>query len=117
MRFTRGAIESNPYELHALGVDPADLAFVDPAEFRYRLDRLHKVAKYLGRPVHDLYVLEYFWAAEQGGPYEHGHDGPMENHQLFAHLHFAHGVRQDWAHCNIRREHQRLHDTKGEHGA
>ncbi len=96
------------YEMHALGVDPADLAFVDTREYSLRLERLHEVAREVGKAVGDLTVLEAFWSREHGGPYDHGHDYRLEMYQLLAHMRYAHGHEPALG-VSTAREHDRLH--------
>lgn len=59
------------------------------------LERLHaelrQVAARIGKPVGDPEVAEAHRAAAHGGPYAHGHEFPLDDYQLVAHLRHAHG--------------------------
>lgn len=96
------------YEMHALGIDPADAGLIDTREYSRRLDRLHQVAADIGKAVGDLTVLEAFWGREFGVGYQHGHDYRLEMYQLRAHLKYAHGHEPTLG-VSTAREHDRLH--------
>lgn len=96
-------------QAYALGLDPTDEPVVTTAHLSDRLTKLREVARSVGKAVGDLTVMEAFWAEENGGPYEHGHHLRLENYQLFAHLHYAHGVPGDRTIVNVHAEHDRLH--------
>lgn len=96
------------YEITALGLDPGDIGFLDTRQYSAKLDRLHAVAQRVGKAVGDLTVLEAFWADEQGGPYDHGHQFPLETYQLMAHIGYAHGHAVSPGQ-SVARLHDRLH--------
>jgi hypothetical protein len=78
----------------AIGLDPADAAFVDTRQYSDRLARLHELARSVGKAVGDVTVLEAYWGEQNGSPYEHGHQFRLEPYQLRAHLRYAHGVSE-----------------------
>lgn len=68
-----------------------EIADSDSRDVSERLDRLHDVARRIGKAVGDPTVAEAFAAEERGGPYPHSHHLRMETYQLLAHLEYAHG--------------------------
>lgn len=68
-----------------------EIADTDTREMSERLDRLHDVARRIGKAVGDPMVAEAYAAEEHGGPYPHSHHLRMEIYQLLAHLKYAHG--------------------------
>lgn len=88
-------------EADALGAAP------DTRYLSERLAALRAVAQRVGKPIGDPEVTEAFRAAEQGGPYPHTHDLPLETYQLLHHLCHAHGL--DWVDIGARAVHAELH--------
>lgn len=96
----------------ALGITQDEARERSTVQLSRRLARLREVAATVGKGVGDPTVHEAFAADEHGGPYTHQHHHRLDDYQLVAHLHYAHGLAEikfTGDRRNVQDQHAELH--------